>query len=127
MPNCRCPELTAFSGELESRAQELAVLQHLPACAPSLQHLLLSAGAMSDREHGFAALGAIILACRLLQSVNICLQGNAYSSLASSSKQVHYLPVLSWLHPVCGTAQPRTSAASPADVDMQEPVQCNSL
>ncbi len=127
MPECRCPELAAFSGELESRAQELAVLQHLPACAPSLQHLLLSAGAISDREHGFAALGAIILACRLLQSVNICLQSCAHSSVTSSFKQVPHLPVLSWRHLVCGTAQPLTSAASPADVDIQDPVQCNSL
>ena len=128
MPGCRCPELAAFSGELKSRTQELAVLQHLPACAPSLQHLLLSAcEAISDRELWVAALGAIILACRLLQSVNICLQGYAYSSVTSSFKQVPHLPVLSWRHLVCGNAQLLTSAASPADVNMQEPVQCNPL
>ena len=89
MRHCRCPRLVAFFGELESREQALTILQHLPACAPSLQHLLLAAfDAMSDLEHGVAALGSVISACELLQSVNICLQDCGPSSVATSLKQV---------------------------------------
>ena len=92
--------MAAFSGELEFRAQVLVILDHLPACAPGLQHLLLAAyGALADLELGrqgnLEALGAVISACRLLRSVNICLQDGAESKATvnfqppAASKQVH--------------------------------------
>ena len=91
MRDYRCPRLAAYSGELESREQALTILQQLPACAPKLQHLLLAVyEAMSDLEHGVAALGAVISACELLQSVNICLQDCGPDCVATGLKQVQF-------------------------------------
>ena len=94
--SCSCPKLAAFSGELESSTQVLTLQQHLPACAPSLQHMLLAAYvAMTGLESAIAAIGPVISACTSLQSLNICLQDCPIGSATSECKQARTLPYLS--------------------------------
>lgn len=93
---CSCPKLAAFSGELGSSAQVLTLQQHLPACAPGLQHMLLAAYvAMAGLESAIAAIGPVISACVSLQSLNICLQDCPFGSGISECKQARTLPYIS--------------------------------
>ncbi len=87
--SCRCPKLVAFSGEIESSTQVLTLQRHLPACSPSLRHMLLAASvSMAGLESAIAALGPVVCACSELQSFNICLQNRPCSSAAPENKQV---------------------------------------
>ena len=86
---CSCPELVAFSGELESSTQVLTLQQHLTACASSLRHMLLAAKvSMLGLESAIAAIGPIISSLSQLRSVNICLQHCPVSNGISDNKQV---------------------------------------
>ena len=92
---CSCHKLVAFSGELESSTQVLTLQQYLPACAPSLQHMLLAAYVgMSGLESAIAALGPVVFACTQLQSLNVCLQDCPFSSSTSEYKQVLFSPAI---------------------------------
>ncbi|CAL5224104.1 g6735 [Coccomyxa viridis] len=86
----RCPKVVAFSGELESSTQVLTLQQHLPACGPSLRHMLLAANvSMSGLESAISAFGPVISSCSQLHSFNICLQEcSPQSSGAPENKQV---------------------------------------
>ena len=90
---CRCPKVVAFSGELESSTQVLTLQQHLPACGPSLRHMLLAANvSMSGLESAISAFGPVISSCSQLHSFNICLQEcSPQSSGAPENKQVRLL------------------------------------